>query len=416
MQYSLGNMLKGGGALNPDGLALDLAFALDKTLTARKGPTPAFTRSSTGTFVGSNGLIQSAAINGPRFDHDPATLASKGLLIEEPRTNLLARSEEFGTTWAIFASSISSNSVSSPNGTVSADSLVENTAVSFHSVYQDVSVVGSTVYTFSVYVKAGTRGWVALAESSPNRRTFFNLSTGAVGVKNAAHTASVQQMENGWWRLSITFTAVTTTLSPFAVELAFADGVGSYLGNGSGNVFLWGAQLEAGAFPTSYIPTTSGTAARSADVCSIIGDAFASFYNRIACTVDAVFTPATIAVPTSVCGTNDPRDLEIQMIGGGNIVGLNTNASATQTQISRNPVAVGVKQNFAFASESNNQAVCLNGGTVLASPTWVKNSGVATIFYIGRAGFGGQYSGHIDRITVYRKRLLNAKLQTLTAP
>ena len=97
MNYSLGNMLSRGGALNPNGLSLDLAFAADKTLTARRGPTPTFTRASTATFVGSNGLIQSAAINTPRFDHDPVTLACKGLLIEESRTNALLNSDTLST-------------------------------------------------------------------------------------------------------------------------------------------------------------------------------------------------------------------------------------------------------------------------------------------------------------------------------
>lgn len=93
MNYSLSNMLSNGGSLNADGLSLDLAFALDKTLTARKGPTPTFTRASTATFVGSNGLIQSAAINEPRFDHDPVTLECRGLLMESQRTNLVFPSD-----------------------------------------------------------------------------------------------------------------------------------------------------------------------------------------------------------------------------------------------------------------------------------------------------------------------------------
>lgn len=87
MKYALGNMLNGAGGLNPDGLSLDLQFAADKTLTARKGPTPVFTRATNATFIGSNGLIQSAAINVARFDHDPVTLVCKGLLLEEQRTN-----------------------------------------------------------------------------------------------------------------------------------------------------------------------------------------------------------------------------------------------------------------------------------------------------------------------------------------
>jgi len=115
MQYVLGNMLNGGG-INPDGLSLDLQFAADKTMTPRKGPRPDFTRGSTGTFVGSNGLIQTAAVNAARFDHDPVTLASRGLLIEESRTNLYERSAEFNDSfWTKTRSSISSNAPTSPS-------------------------------------------------------------------------------------------------------------------------------------------------------------------------------------------------------------------------------------------------------------------------------------------------------------
>ena len=80
-----------------DQLALDLPFAETKSLAARIGPTPTFTRASTATFVGSNGLIQTAAVNAARFDHDPVTLASRGLLIEEGRTNLVFPSDTLTT-------------------------------------------------------------------------------------------------------------------------------------------------------------------------------------------------------------------------------------------------------------------------------------------------------------------------------
>jgi len=102
MDFSLSSSLVGSAVSNPDKLALDLQFAADKTLTARKGPTPAFTRGSSGRFVGSNGLIQSAGNNVARFDHDPVTLACKGLLIEESRTNVALYSGALviGTGWA----------------------------------------------------------------------------------------------------------------------------------------------------------------------------------------------------------------------------------------------------------------------------------------------------------------------------
>ena len=327
------NSRQGGGGDLP---SLDLAFALDKAITARKGPTPDFTRvqaTSTGsTYIGADRLIKYAAANEPRFDHDPVTSVCKGLLIEETRTNLVFPSETLTT---------------------------------------QTRTVTAVAHTLSFY------------------------GTGTV-VLSGAHIATV----------------IGTGDFPSRTTLTFTPTAGSLTLTVTGTVQF--AQLEAGAFPLSYIPTTSGSAIRGADVCSIIGTDFSSFYNRLACTVDASFIPATIALPTSVCGTNDPRDLEIQMIGGGNIVGLSQTSTGSTAQLLRSGVAVGVRQNFAFASESNNQAVCLNGGTVLASPTWVKNTGTATIFYIGRAGFGGQYSGHIDRIMVFRKRLSNAKLQTLT--
>jgi len=152
MNYSLGNMLGGAGALNADKLALNLQFATDKTLTARKGPTPVFTRASTATFVGSNGLIQSAAINTARFDHDPITLACKGLLIEESRTNLALRSDDLANaTWTQLQATITANTIASPDGSTNADRLDEDTsATTQHQVIQQApTLTAGQPYTFS---------------------------------------------------------------------------------------------------------------------------------------------------------------------------------------------------------------------------------------------------------------------------
>ena len=85
-----------------------------------------FTRSTTATFVGSNGLIQSAAINAPRFDFDPVTLAPLGFLIEEQRVNLLLYSAEFdNAAWAKTNTTITANATTSPDGTANADGTLE---------------------------------------------------------------------------------------------------------------------------------------------------------------------------------------------------------------------------------------------------------------------------------------------------
>ena len=80
-----------------DQLSLDLPFAKTKSLTPTVGPTPNFTRASAGTFIGSDGLIQTATAGTPRFDHDPVTRVCRGLLLEDTRTNRLLQSETLET-------------------------------------------------------------------------------------------------------------------------------------------------------------------------------------------------------------------------------------------------------------------------------------------------------------------------------
>lgn len=401
------------GGYNRGQLALDLQFAADRTLAARIGPTPTFTRASTATFIGSNGLIQSAAINAPRFDHDPVTLASRGLLIEESRTNLLPRSEEFNNGWAVYQSAISANSTASPSGLNDADSLIENTANDAHSVFRGANFAASTVYSFSVYVKADSRNWLALYENSTNtdRRSFFNVATGTVGTTNPSHTAQIQRMPNGWWRCSITFTTTTATSRNVSIELAFADNVAFYSGNGTGRVSLWGAQLEVGAFPTSYIPTTTTAVVRSADVCSITGSDFAGMWNPSEGTM--LFTGRRIANQTNQCNWS--------IDAGTSISEIASSRGATTERITAD--AVGILSVTAFSTlneykiaaalKTGDYAASFNGAAAVTSSSSFTHSPSAMRIGMGR-GSSNQLNGHISSVRYYRTRLSNAQLQSLT--
>ena len=106
---------------------LDLAFAATKALD----PRITFTRASTGTYVGSNGTLRTAGINEARFDHSPLTLESLGLLVEEARTNLLLRSEEFdNASWTKTRSSVTANAITAPDRTLTGDKLIDSTDAS----------------------------------------------------------------------------------------------------------------------------------------------------------------------------------------------------------------------------------------------------------------------------------------------
>ena len=421
-----------------DGLALDLQFAADKTLTARKGPTPVFTRGSSGTFVGSNGLIQSAGTNVARFDHDPITLACKGLLIEESRTNICLYSDNFrpstsGNYWnTISASTVTVDQIASPSGSIDADLLSSSTTAFDCFTRRLFSWAASTQYSYSVFVKRGPSnhryvGFFHGVQNGSVQATYFdfdnptviNVPAGQVGVINLT---SVTAYPNGWYRINIAFVTHTTPIGPyFGVFLSTSTGT-QVSGVGGLDVYIWGIQVELGSFPTSYIPTTTASVIRSADVCSISGSAFSGMYNQPEGTLFADVTPTTVNQSATVVTVNTTTfnntngiyktDSTSQMSGkrwGGltNLVGNNPQAAiltSTDVAVSRSNLAYAYKSNdFAFAY----------AGTIVGTDT----SGTlpsSTSMRIGSRDDGLFINGHLASVRYYKKRLPNAKLASLT--
>jgi hypothetical protein len=215
--------------------SLDLRFAENKSLVdATTGQNlVTFSRASGATYVDSQGVIRNAV------------------------TNLLLRSEEFGTTWTATRSSISGDTTTAPNGLSTADKIVEDTTASnTHLVNQSFTITSGVAYTASVYAKASERTWLAIYPTvgGINAGAWFNLSTGALGVVQANATAAISGVGNGWYRCSITWTSTNTTT---AVNLAIANNNNSvsYTGDGTSGIYLWGAQLEQSSTVGEYVPT-----------------------------------------------------------------------------------------------------------------------------------------------------------------
>jgi len=428
LQQTRGNLSSG------DQLSLDLPFAQTKSINARIGPTPTFTRASSATFVGSNGLIQSAAINTPRFDHTSAGVC-RGLLIEESRTNLTVRSDDFGASeWNQQGNTrnltISANNTASPSGATDADLLTVGATTTTYQVVQRLPAVSGTVtsgtaYTVSCYFKPNqvTRVsiWAGNAVTLPADAIFDLTGSGSV-VLATAGTASIQQVGNGWYRCIITGTAGAT--SDTTLRIGPASGSSrTYAGNSVDSFWAWGAQLEAGSFATSYIPTTTGSVVRSADVCSITGANFTSFYNQSEGTLFADVTPQSIAQLATVLAVNSgsaqnqhgiyKTNAAFQAAGlrwGATSVltGFVTQAApstGTDVAISRSKLSYAYKlDDFSFAYAGTIVGIDTSG--TLPSPTTMQ---------IGNRDGTLQINGHLAAIRFYKKRLPNAKLQSLTA-
>lgn len=224
-----------------------------------------------------------AAYYGPRFDYDPVTLASKGLLIEEQRTNVLTYSEQVdNAAWTKGAASISANATPAPDGTSTADKLVEDNTTSVHQVNQAVTTT-AIAYTFSVYLKAAGRNWAILGitdSGSTVRLTWFDLANGAVGTVGTNITASITPVGNSWYRCSVTVAAAVAGFNTFRIYTSTGNNTTTYTGDGTSGIFVWGAQSEAGSFATSYIPTVASSVTRSADIASMTGSNFSSWFNQ----------------------------------------------------------------------------------------------------------------------------------------
>jgi hypothetical protein len=210
---------------------------------------------------------------------------SKGLLVEEQRTNLNLYSEQFNNAaYSINQGTIATNQAASPDGTTTAESLTASAGTVNPYAYQAVTTVNSSVYTFSIYVKKNTHDFVQIVLNGvANGFANFNISSGVVGTLGAggSATSSIVNVGNGWYRCIITYTAAGTTSAGYInlIGSATAGRGATFTAAGTESVYLWGQQLELGAFPTSYIPTTTAAVTRSADVCEITGTDFSGFWN-----------------------------------------------------------------------------------------------------------------------------------------
>jgi hypothetical protein len=268
------------------------SLVLDFAGTGTLDPRVTFTRSTTARYYNSSGVLTTAAINEARFDYNPSTLAPLGLLIEQSSTNLLTYSQDFSNAaWSKTACSITTAANIAPDGTQTAQLLVESATTNSHFINQLVTKAASAItYTGTYYFKAATRtySYLQVQDGGGNGATvYFNLTTGAistvatlVGTGFTSPSATITSVGNGWYRCSLTVTSNSATNIYLYAATSLNGSSTSYTGDGTSGIYIWSAQLEALAFPTSYIPTTSAQVTRAADNANMTGTNFSSWYNQ----------------------------------------------------------------------------------------------------------------------------------------
>jgi hypothetical protein len=364
----------------------------------------------------------STAYYGPRFDYDPVTLAARGLLVEEARTNLATYSNTFSdASWAaIGTKNLVANSTVSPDGEVNASTLTDNSAVAFQGASKSVTVANdNATYTASLYVRKTTGGTSAtfgfnfqltggtLVGASPR----INTDTGAL----LSGSGTVQNA-GAYWRLTATITNNTTgnttlVLSVFPATAAHGSGTDSSAATGS--AVIYGAQMEVGAFATSYIPTIASTVTRSADVATITGSLFSQWYNQSEGAWIASFSPYVVnfGVVTQISAATNNDRFQLLNDNSGQIA-VST-GGVGQGTIDAGTVSAGLTNNLSYAYRTNDTAASLNGGASVADTT-------VTLPVVDRLCVGatvapaGFLCGHIRSIRYVPVRAADFQLQQVT--
>lgn len=363
-----------------------------------------------------------AAYYGPRRDFDGATLACKGLLVEELRSNLLLHSADFTqAAWTKFNLNTSgtpawSNVAVAPDGTQAAEKLIANTTNSAHWVGGSATITSGVAYTVSAYVKSGADvgdyTFASLYDCNASTYIIVNLATGAL-VSGTASAYTITPVGSGWYRLSVTATSSSTT---GYARVYLYDGTNTnFAGNDAKGIYAWGFQLELGSFATSYIPTTTASATRSADVAQVSTAAFP--YSATEGTL--------VANVSSYGGYNFNSLIELNDGTVNNRIGLRYNSGAVASfliinggvsQATINPAAPSASASkFAAAYKASDFATSYNGGAASTASSGTVPTSITKMEIGNYLGVNtSQLNGHIRQITYIPRRLSNAELQART--
>lgn len=354
-------------------LALDFTTAnLDSRVT--------FTRTTDAThpatYVNSSGYVTSATNNQPRFDYSSSSVGTcKGLLIEESRTNITTYSEDLGSNnWAKFNATVTQDATNAPSNLQTADKLIEDNTLNTHYTRQVIALSNAT-YSYSVFLKAGERtlariGMTDLATG--DAYVDVNLSNGILSSTTTSGSwsntsATITAYPNSWYRVTITSTKGGGTYLANYVFLMSDASTTNYQGNGTSGLYVWGIQLEAGAFATSYIPTTSAALTRNADVVTVAGQGVAA--------------QGTFVVDATVVSGNT-------LLISGSVTFAATYSTAQKTAVSYDATSV---------------LRSVNAGTVTSSVGATAGADIAL-------GNGG----HFKKVALYLPKMNNNELQAFS--
>jgi hypothetical protein len=309
-------------------------------------------------------------------------------------------------------STISANAIISPDGTTNADKIQEDTSNDRHDIYQGFTCTSGVTYTQTIFAKQGERRYCFMSFGTSLLNpgdTFFDLQDGVVVSTPSGVTSAIQNMGNGWYRCSITTTCSGDGTGYYVNGPAITSSNYIYQGVSGYGIYVWGCQIEASSYATSLINTTSASATRVADACSktgissLIGQTEGTIFADVTLTTRQSFSYISISNGGSSANYIGvyfrAAAIELEVVNGGVLQG---NVAYSNSSTGRFKVAIGYKEN---------DFVLYINGTQIGIDT---SGTLPTCNYLDLFGFGQEQPFQISQTLLFKTRLTNAELASLT--
>ena len=360
-------------------------------------------------------------LNVPRLTYQNGGGGCPSLLLEKQSTNLCTYSEQLdNSAWTKNNTSITANSVTSPDGTQNADTIT-STAASPNTLSPLASFAATT--NVSIFVKYVSQQWVQLMSGGAfNAYANFDIQNGVIGtVGSNASNAQIENFGNGWYRISVNLLGFTgNTNLYFGFVANGTAGWNTFDPNFNKSLYAWGCQIEVGAYPTSYIPTTSSSATRVADACFKTGISSLIGQSQGVLFVDLVITGTTGNNRFSI---SDGSNTNWIFIGtpedGGTRASrfyIKTNGSVAVDVGTSSYFTIGQRYKLALAYKSGDWAVYANGSLLYSGTDSIGSvsSALSQFNFFNASGGTADTGEQINQAILFPTRLSNSELASLT--
>ena len=355
------------------------------------------------------GVSVGPVANLPRIDYTGGGCGK--LLLEPQRTNLETYSEQFdNAAWSLINATITPNADISPDGYTNADRIYDDAASAQHRVWKNISVVSATTYTFSVFAKKGSLRYCYLLTTAAGAtdRYYFDLQDGV----SITAGGKIEDYGSGWYRISAQVTAAATDNYIFAFNLTDSSSSPTYSGTGTGYHTIYGYQVEAGAYATSYIPTLGAAVTRGADACSKTGISSLIGQTEGTLFLDVIAQVTGASQSISVSDGTASNRIDIRLTGANYIAGVGVIGGVVQFSITSTTFTQGQRLKIALAYKNNDIALFSNGA-LIASATSATIGGTLSRYGLD-LNVAQFMNSPVNQALLFKTRLSNSELASLT--